>query len=138
MRRVFWILLLGLLAAAGWLAASLYLPYQGFPSGGVYVDIPHGASQRSIARILAEQGVVRSRYVFEGLTRARGRHTLEAGKYFFDHPVTPFQVYDDLSQGRVYVREFQVPEGYSMFDIADLVASEGFTTREDFLAAAAD
>jgi len=33
---------------------ALYRPYQGFPSGGVYVDIPHGVPQRTIARLLAE------------------------------------------------------------------------------------
>ena len=100
------------------------------------MDIPRGASQRAIGRILATQGVVRNRWVFEGLCRWSGRHTLEAGEYFFDHPVTPFQVFDMLANGRVYVRELVVPEGYSMFDIADLVEREGFTTRDDFLAAA--
>jgi len=138
MRRAFWLLFLGLVAAAGWLAASLYLPYQAFPAGGVYVDIPHGASCRTISRILEDQGVVRNRWSFEALSRAHGHRTLEAGEYFFDHPVTAFQVFDTLAEGCVYVRELLIPEGYSMFDIADLVAQQGFTTREDFLAAAAD
>ncbi len=138
MRRASWLLFLVLVAAAGWLAASLYLPYQAFPAGGVYVDIPHGASRRTISRILEEQGVVRSHWSFEALSRAHGHRTLEAGEYFFDHPGTAFQVFDTLAEGRVYVRELLIPEGYSMFDIADLVAQQGFTTREDFLAAAAD
>lgn len=126
----------GCAVLAGWVVFSLHTPYQGFSSQGVYVDIPHGASQRTIARILAAQGVVRSRWVFEGLCRWSRRHTLEAGEYFFDHPVTPFQVFDALANGRVYVRELVVPEGYSMFDIANLVEREGFTNRDDFLAAA--
>ena len=130
------VLALACAALAGWVALSMHTPYQGFSSQGVYVDIPHGASQRTIARILATQGVVRSRWVFEGLCRWSGRHTLEAGEYFFDHPVTPFQVFDMLANGRVYVRQLVVPEGYSMFDIADLVEREGFTSRDDFLAAA--
>ena len=139
MRRLFWIALVLVVAvAAAWVAASLYLPYQAFPAGGVYVDIPRGSSQRSIARILADQGVVRSRWIFEALCRRHPGHALEAGEYFFDHAVTPFQVYDALANGRVYVRELLIPEGYSMFDIADLVAREGFTTRDDFLAAASD
>ena len=33
------------------------------------MDIPHGASQRTIARLLAENGVVRSRIAFEVLCR---------------------------------------------------------------------
>jgi UPF0755 protein len=129
-------MLLAAVALAGWMVALLSLPYQKFPSGGVFVDVPHGASRRAVARLLANQGVIRSRLAFEALSRWRSRNTLQAGEYFFDHPVTSFQVFDTIASGRVYVRELVVPEGLSMFDIADLVQREGFTTREDFLAAA--
>jgi len=136
MRRVLVFFLLVLIFGAGYAYFALYRPYQGFPSPGVYVDIPHGASQRTIARLLDENGVVRSRYVFEGLCRSRNGRTLEAGEYFFDHPVTAFELYDAIANGRVYVKEFVVPEGFTMFDIADLAASEGFVSRDEFLAAA--
>lgn len=128
--------LLGFLVLAGWFAASFYLPYQGFPSQGVFVDIPHGASSRAVARLLSNQGVIRSRWGFEVLSRWRSRRTLQAGEYFFDHPVTTFRVFDTIASGRVYVRELVIPEGYSMYDIADLVQREDFTSRESFLAAA--
>jgi UPF0755 protein len=74
--------------------------------------------------------------VFEAVSRWRSRRTLQAGEYFFDHPVTGLQVFDAIANGRIYVRELVIPEGYSMFDIADLVQREDFTTRENFLAAA--
>jgi UPF0755 protein len=138
MRRFLGFLLFLLILSAGYIYAALYLPYEGFPSGGVYVDIPRGASQRTIARMLSQNGVVRSRLAFEALSRSRKRRTLEAGEYFFDHPVTSFEVFDTLANGRVYVKELVVPEGFTMFDIADLAASEGFLTRDEFLAAARD
>ena len=136
MRRAVTILLLAAVLLAGWVAASLSLPYQNFPSQGVFVDVPHGASRRGVARLLANDGVVRSRWVFEGLSRWRSRSTLQAGEYFFDHPVATFQVFDAIANGRVYVRELVIPEGLSMFDIADLVQRENFTSRENFLNAA--
>lgn len=135
-RRVVTLLFLTAVVLAGWVGASLYLPYQKFPSQGVFVDVPHGASRRAVARLLANQGVVRSRWVFEALSRWRSRSTLQAGEYFFDHPVTSFQVFDAIANGRVYVRELTIPEGFSMFDIADLVQREDFTSRENLLAAA--
>lgn len=135
-RRLFTLLFLTAVVLAGWVGASLYLPYQKFPSQGIFVDVPHGASRRAVARLLANQGVVRSRLVFEALSRWRSRNTLQAGEYFFDHPVTSFQVFDAIANGRVYVRELTIPEGFSMFDIADLVQREDFTSRENFLAAA--
>ncbi len=138
MRRFLGIVLALLILAAGYLYISLFRPYQGFPTGGVYVDIPRGASQRTIARMLSENGVVGSRLAFEALCRSRRKRTLEAGEYFFDHPVTSFEVFDTLANGRVYVRELVVPEGFTMFDIADLAASEGFLSRDEFLAAARD
>ena len=136
MRRILTIAFLAGLILAGSIAASLYLPYQKFPAQGVFVDVPHGASRRTVARLLANQGVVRSRLIFEALSRWRSRNTLQAGEYFFDHPVTSLQVFETIASGRVYVRELTVPEGFSMFDIADLVQREDFTTRENFLAAA--
>jgi len=141
MRRLLWItgvLLVGLAVVGGWVWGSLFLPYHGFAAPGVYVDIPHGASRRTIAGLLASEGVVRNRWVFEALTRRRSRSTLQAGEYFFDRPLTAFEVFDTIAQGRVFVRELVIPEGYSMFDIADLVAREDFTSRDDFLSAARD
>jgi UPF0755 protein len=136
MRRALAILLLAAVLLAGWVGAAIYLPYQKFPSQGVFVDVPHGVSRRAVARLLANQGVVRSRWVFEALSRWRSRSTLQAGEYFFDHPVTSLQVFDTIANGRVYVRELVIPEGFSMFDIADVVQREDFTSRDNFLAAA--
>jgi UPF0755 protein len=141
MRRVLAIVLLGLLGialAAGWAVWALSQPYGSFATAGVYVEVPRGAPRRAIARLLAERGVVRDRRLFEALTRWRSDRTLQAGEYFFDAPATAFEVFDKLAQGRVFVRELTVPEGYTIFEIADLVAREGLTTREDFLSAARD
>ena len=122
-------LLVLLILAGGYLYLALYRPYQGFAKEGVFVDIPRGASQRAIARLLAENGVVRSRIAFEILCRERDQPTLQAGEYFFDHPVSALAVYDSLANGRVYVKELTIPEGFTMFDIADLAAHEGFPSR---------
>jgi UPF0755 protein len=138
MRRLLLFVLVLLLLAAAYGYIALYQPYQGFARDGVFVDIPHGASQRTIARLLAGNGVVRSSAAFEALCRWKRRHTLEAGEYFFDHPATAFDVYYALANGRVYVKQFVVPEGLTMFDIADQAAHEGFLSRQEFLAAARD
>ncbi len=132
------VFLLGLAGAAVWFTASLYLPYQSFPKEGVFVEVPRGASGRVIARLLVEKGVVRSSLAFEALCRWRARSKLVAGDYFFDHPGTAFDVFRVLSEGRVYVKSVIVPEGLTMFAIADLMEREGFTTRAAFLKAARD
>jgi len=139
MRRAFWvILILALLGAGAWFGVAWRLPYQGFSPPGVYVDIPHGASNRTIARLLKENGVIRSRIAFEVLARFRHHPSLKAGEYYFDHAETQSEVLDTIANGRVYTVQLVIPEGFDMFAIADLAAREGFLTREDFLAAARD
>jgi UPF0755 protein len=122
-----------LIVAAGWVWVSLYLPYGEFPESGTYVEIPRGASRRSIARILAGAGIVRNPWAFEGLTRWRSEQTLQAGEYFFDRPATAVEVFEKLADGHVFVRVLVIPEGYSMLDIADLVAREDFVSRDDLV-----
>ncbi len=62
----------------------------------------------------------------------------EAGEYYFDHPQNAFAVFDTIAAGRVYEISVTVPEGFNTFQIADLIESKGFTTRDAFLAAAKD
>src|SRR5712671_1381486 len=130
---IFLLLLFAAVAAAGWIVWALHGPYQNFAASGVYVDVPRGAARRTVARLLADQGVVRNRWLFEALTRWRSNRTLQAGEYLFDGPATPLEVFDKIASGRIFVRELVVPEGFSTFEIADLVAREGLTTRDDFL-----
>ncbi len=138
LRRIVMAVLVVLLAGAG-ATAYLYLaikhPYRGYSSPEVYVDIPHGVSRRTIARLLAEQGVVRSRVAFELICRRRSRQTLQAGEYHFDHPMTALEVFDTVAQGRVYFHTITVPEGLTVFDIAVLVEHAGLASRDDFLRA---
>lgn len=138
MRRLTLVLLLGFIVAAGWLAAALYLPHRGFPSEGIFVEVPRGASRRAIARLLEENGVVRSRFAFEALCRWRSRRTLQAGEYFFDRRANALEVFRKLAEGRIYVKTIAVPEGLAMFEIAELVEREGLASREAFLEAARD
>ncbi len=130
--------LLAVVAGALWLASALYIPYQGFPREGVFVEIPRGTSRRAIARLLADAGVVRSRIAFEALCRWRHHATLQAGEYFFDRPVTATEVFETIAQGRVYFHVVTVPEGLTMYEIADLMEREGFCSRQEFLQAAGD
>lgn len=110
--------------------------YAGYAPGGVFVEIPHGMAVAAIARVLEADGVVRSALSFRVLALRQRHERLEAGEYHFDRPETPEQVFDTLAHGRIYLVSVTLPEGETMFGIADLLAAKGITTREEFLAAA--
>lgn len=82
MGRVVLIVLLALAAGAGWLWYSINSPYKDFSSEGVFVDVPHGASSRGVARLLQKQGAVRNAMAFEFYARRHPRRSLQAGSIF--------------------------------------------------------
>jgi UPF0755 protein len=111
--------------------------YAGF-EGRTFVDLPRGTSTMSIARTLAESGVVRSRWDFWlACILAHGRK-LQAGEYAFDHPATPLDVYRRIARGDVFFYELKAPEGKNMFEIAAEAQRLGLFSEDEFLAAARD
>lgn len=130
------VLLLLALAAAGLYAAfALLQPHQGF-SREVSVDIRRGAGTFEIAAQLAEAGVLRSEWSFLLMRALRPRALLKAGEYHFDRPLSPLEVFRKIAAGDVVYYSLTVPEGYTMFEIADAVARTGLLTRQEFLLAA--
>ena len=67
------LLVLAAAAAAAWFWISMERPYQDFPPDGVFVDLPHGASSRAVARLLQQNGVIRSATTFEIYARRHPR-----------------------------------------------------------------
>jgi UPF0755 protein len=125
-------------AWAAWMWYGITHPYQGFVSGGVFVDVPHGASSRYVGYLLRQNGVVRSKLAFEIYARRHPKRTLQAGEYFFDHPLTGRDVFWKIANGQVFEQFFTVREGETMFDIAHELAAGKFMPASDFIYAAGD
>jgi UPF0755 protein len=135
--RTFAILVLLAAAAAGYAAFRLTRPYRGF-AGEVYLDVPRGTPAGRIADMLAESGVVRTRWDFLMARAFRRGRTLQAGEYRFDRGASPLEVFGRIARGDIFYYELVVPEGWNMFDIAAAVGQLGLFRAEDFLAAARD
>ena len=123
-------------AGAGWMDSQISRPYRGRRPEKVFVDIPHGTSRWNIAGILRHSDVIRNRLAFELFSLWHIRTPLQAGEYYFDHPVTTREVFWQVAQGRIFVHTVTIPEGWTMFDIAAEMERAGVCDRQDFLAAA--
>jgi UPF0755 protein len=121
-----------------WLRHDWRTPYGNLPPSGVFVEIQRGSSRAAIAKLLETDGVIRSSMSFRFLAARYPEERLRAGEYLFERPQTPEEVFRILAEGRVYLHTLTVPEGYTMFDIAEIVARGRLATREDFLQAARD
>jgi UPF0755 protein len=121
-----------------WYLFCLFVPPG---SGGVVRDIsfPAGSGIRKLAAELKAGGVIRSSWHFVLLTRLRGQaHRLKAGDYRINDGMTPAFILKKIAAGDVDFRKFSLPEGYSIYQAAELLEQKGYFKREEFLAACRD
>ena len=130
------VLLVAAAGVAAWFWVGIERPYRAFPAEGVFVDLPHGASGRTVARLLQQNGVIRSAFVFGIFARRHPKRHLQAGEYFFDHPITGHDVFWQIADGHIYEQPFTVREGETIFDIARDLEAGKFMSVNEFLKAA--
>jgi len=117
------------------------------PAGGVsvpvgrevIVTVPKGASLSQVGALLQEKGVISSRFLFKVVALIRGeQRSVKAGDYALKTGSDCGDVLDLLISGKTLMFSFTVPEGYNIFQVADLFNQQGIMTKEEFLAAARD
>ena len=134
MRKFLTLVLLSVLAVGGWLAWALTTPVT--PEGQKFVMLRPGYSTRRIAAELEAAGVIRSRLGFILWHRIHRKQSLKAGEYLFDKTARTLDVYNRLVRGDIYVHTLAIPEGFTMFDIAQAVQDAGLGSSQEFLAVA--
>ena len=135
--KIFAAILGGVLLWGLWILADGYRPYLRSMTP-TSVEISPGTSTWRIAQQLEEAGAIRSSQTFLWLHSLRPRQTLKAGEYSFDLPASTVAVLQKLVLGITSNARLTVPEGLNRFDIANLVETEGFASREEFLKASED
>ena len=132
---VFCVILAVLGAGAAWYLAAT--PYAGYDQE-VFVDIPPGTSTGTMARILADAGVVRSELSFAVARALSAGATLQAGEYRFDRPMSALEVLRKIARGDIFYHVLRIPEGANMFDIASAIEKLGLMKSAEFLKVARD
>jgi len=130
-RTVLTILLLAALAVGGWLAWALYVPVT--PSGQKFVLLRAGYSTRRIAKELQDAGVIRNAGAFLIWRRLHHGHSLKAGEYLFEKAANAVEINDRLVRGDIYIRTVVIPEGFTIFEVAQAVENAGLGSKEEFL-----
>ena len=131
MRKFFTLVFLIVLGAGGWLAWALLIPVK--PAEQKFVLLKPGYSTHRIANELRNARVIRSSSAFLIWHYFHRGRSLKAGEYLFEKPENVREVHSRLARGDIYVHTVVVPEGFTMFDIAQAVQDAGLGTREEFL-----
>lgn len=104
----------------------------------VVVEIGRGLTSMEIAEKLEGAGVIASKWGFLWERLWDRSAKLMAGEYEFEGPISAAEAFEKLASGRVILYPLTIPEGLNRFEIAEIVASEGLSTKEEFIALTAD
>jgi UPF0755 protein len=110
-RRLAIALLAGALALGGWVAWFCLRPLEP-PTAPFDFTVKSGASLRTVARQLADAGLLPEPHTFWIVGRAAGKAaSLQAGTYRLTGPLTPLELLDKLARGDVLPIEIVFVEG---------------------------
>jgi UPF0755 protein len=116
-----------------WYLICLFVP-PGDGSRVQDISFPPGSGIRTLANELKAGGIIRSSWHFILVTRLRGQaHRLKAGDYRFNNAMTPDVILRKLVAGDVDFRKFALPEGYSIYQAAELLEQKGYFKKASFL-----
>src|SRR5262245_34670203 len=135
---LFLLVLLLVAGVAGYLGLRrLNEPFRGYEGPDQLVDIPSGASTRSIGETLIAKGVIRDEITYRLALWASGdARRLQAGEYRFDHPMTAREVLGKIARGEVDTLAITFPEGLTIAEMSKIFESHGFGSAATFVAAA--
>jgi UPF0755 protein len=122
--RIAALIALVLAAAVVWFAIELFQPFGVSPHGHVTVRIPEQTSSSTVARMLAADGVVASRFFFELRATLDGsRRDIRAGTYHLQRGMSYEAVLDQLTTipKRAKTSELTIAEGHTRQYVAALL-----------------
>ncbi|MDR1566797.1 MAG: endolytic transglycosylase MltG [Treponema sp.] len=107
-----------------------------FDGDDLILEVKSGETAYSVGKRLEEAGVIRSRYLWQLLSRIN-REYIKSGFYRIELPVTQMAVHALLVSGSQILVRVTVPEGVTLKKTARILEEAGVCPAGDFLEAAA-
>jgi UPF0755 protein len=116
-----------------WFSLEFYRSVETQPNT-VVIEVEKGQTAKEIALNLKKNGIIKKTWPFlVGQRIFFSGQSLKAGEYSIAIPDSPKNILNILSEGNVYLHSITIPEGLIIQEMADLLESEGFAAKEDFL-----
>ena len=97
-------------------------------------DFPEGYTLRKFAGELERGGVISSGRMLVLYARLRGADArIKAGSYQFTDGMSAAEMLRKMVAGEIFAYRFAVPEGYSIYQVAELLENRRLYRKEDFL-----
>jgi len=102
------------------------------------INIPEGSGIKTISKCLESAGLIHNATAFYLLGLFQGKGSLKAGEYNLSPSMTPFEILKIIRQGRVILHKITIPEGFNIYQIANLLEKKDFSDKESFLKQCSD
>jgi len=103
------------------------------------VELERGGSLRVLAKGLESRGIISSARLFALYARLEGGDArVKAGTYQFNDGMRPGEILAKMVAGDIYQRLFALPQGYSSYQVAEMLDKRGIFKKENFLKACRD
>ena len=111
----------------------LYLPPQNEEIHKI-IDIPDGAHMRVVADLLYKEELINNKEYFIILGKLTfTEKNIHPGEYDFNTRMLPQEILHMLKKGNIIQYEVSVPEGYTSYNIADLLEEKQLADRKEFI-----
>ena len=105
----------------------------------VVIQVNAGQPFKIATDKLYTRGLIHSPFRFNLLARFKGYDKkLQAGEYLISGSMSPLDILEKLKKGEVRLYKLTVPEGFNIYQIAELIEKTGFASKADFIEAAKD
>jgi len=111
----------------------------GLDTENMVVNIRSGQPFKITTDILFKAGIIKNPFKFNLVARLKGYDKqIKAGEYALAASMSPIKILEKLVKGEVKLYKLTVPEGLNIYQIAELVAQEGFAEQAVFIESATD
>ena len=99
----------------------------------ILFEIKQGESFQTIVKNLKKQKIIKETTRFKVMAKLMLKDSkLQFGNYMIEPGENYIEIIDKFSTGKTYSIRITIPEGYTSFQIADLLSNKGICTKEEF------
>lgn len=141
MKKIISIILILFFIVAGFLAKSYYS----------YINTPIGLKEDTLFKVnkndtvgkiisgLEKEGIIKNRFFFKVMVKLRGGdRNILFGYYLIQRDSTPKSIWEKMLKGEVERYKLTIPEGYNIYQIAQIVENQRMGNRKKILSLTKD
>lgn len=126
--------LLGLIIIGTLYFNWLLAPVNKTGQAAVIVEVPNNSSSKDVGAILKQAGLIKNSRAFSLYSRIKGLDgQIKAGEFKLAPSLSTAKVLQVITNDNQAHREFTVPEGYTVEQIAELLETKGYIDKDEFL-----